>query len=284
MYLGPHHFQAQSRYFEDSVHFALSNVSFAPYGLGGVQLDQEALRNGTLSLIHARGIFPDGLIFQMPDADPLPDARNITDLFSPVRESVNVHLAIPPRTEDGVNCTLERDGEPISTRYVAETFALHDENTGRDEKLVNLGRKNIALLLDSELTPGTVSLPIARVARDGSGHFIFDPGFIPPPRHRGERAADHDIAADSGDHGRQERESHARQAGRSAERGRLVEPGSRQLLVPAHGERGPGAAAAPVFRPARPSGAAVPGTIEAGRGAVHVRLGIAPENAAALRP
>ena len=72
MYLGPHHFQAQSRYFEDSVHFAVSNLVFAPYGLGGFELDQEALRNGTLSLVHARGVFPDGMVFQMPEEDPLP--------------------------------------------------------------------------------------------------------------------------------------------------------------------------------------------------------------------
>ena len=64
MYLGPHHFQAQSRYFEDSIQFATSSLWFAGYGLAGLQLDAEALHNGTVTLLHARGIFPDGLIFQ----------------------------------------------------------------------------------------------------------------------------------------------------------------------------------------------------------------------------
>ncbi len=180
MYLGPHHFQAQNRYFEDSVHFAISNLAFAAYGLGGCELDREGLRNGTLAVVHARGIFPDGLVFQMPESDALPAARNITDLFSPIRESMTVHLAVSAHTEGGLNCSLSPDGEATGARYVAETTTLYDENTGRDDKSVPVGRKNIRLLLDSELTDNLVTLPVARVTRDGSGHFVFDPTFIPP--------------------------------------------------------------------------------------------------------
>lgn len=180
MYLGPHHFQAQSRYFEDSVHFAIASLYFAPYGLGGFELDREALLNGTLSLVHARGVFPDGLVFQMPDADPLPPAREISELFSPVRESVTAYLAISPRIPDGLNCALGDDGEGSTARYIAESVVLHNDNTGRDEKPVRVGRKNVRLLLDTELAPDMVVLPMARIRRDGTGHFVFDPQFIPP--------------------------------------------------------------------------------------------------------
>ena len=55
MYLGPHHFQVQSRYFEDSIQFATSSLWFSAYGLAGVDLDANALENGTVSLIHAMG-------------------------------------------------------------------------------------------------------------------------------------------------------------------------------------------------------------------------------------
>src|SRR6202795_1652712 len=88
MYLGPHHFQAQNRYFEDSVQFATASLWFQAYGLSGYQLDAEALRNGTLSLIHARGLFPDGLIFHMPEFDPVPQPRPVADLFSPMHDSL----------------------------------------------------------------------------------------------------------------------------------------------------------------------------------------------------
>ena len=79
MHLGPHHFQAQNRYFEDSIQFATSTLWFANYGLVGCELSAEALRNGSLSVSHARGIFPDGLVFEMPESDPLPEARQIAE-------------------------------------------------------------------------------------------------------------------------------------------------------------------------------------------------------------
>jgi type VI secretion system protein ImpJ len=179
MYLAPHHFQVQSRYFEDSIQFALSALCYQAYGLVGLGLDAEALRNGTLSLIHARGILPDGMPFQMPDCDPLPPARNIADLFPPTRDKVTVLLAIPERKAGGANCEQVPD-EAEWMRYRAESLSVPDETTGRDEKPIQLGRKNLALLLDTETREGILGIPVARVTRDGAGHFIYDPEFIPP--------------------------------------------------------------------------------------------------------
>ncbi len=179
MYLGPHHFQVQSRYFEDSIQFATSSLWFGSYGLAGVELDADALENGTVSPVHARGIFPDGLPFNMPESDALPAARAMGDLFPPTRDGVVVMLAIPPRKPNGFNCALE-DGAAGEARYVAESRVLHDENTGADERPVRLGRKNLRLLLDTEPAGDLLTLPLARVVRDGAGHFIYDANFVPP--------------------------------------------------------------------------------------------------------
>src|SRR4249919_1450840 len=95
MHLGPHHFQVQSRYFEDSIQFATSSLWFASYGLAGLELDADALYNGAVSLLHARGILPDGLPFNMPECDDLPPPRAIADLIPPTRDGVIVLLGIP---------------------------------------------------------------------------------------------------------------------------------------------------------------------------------------------
>ena len=47
MYLGPHHFQVQSRYFEDSIQFAASALRFEANGFVGFGLDAEALAKCT---------------------------------------------------------------------------------------------------------------------------------------------------------------------------------------------------------------------------------------------
>lgn len=179
MYLGPHHFQVQSRYFEDSIRFAAAALWFEAQGFVGLALDQEALRNGTVSVLHARGIFPDGMPFQMPESDPLPPPRQIGDAFSPIAESLTVYLALPQREQDGVNTDLNGH-TPDRVRFTAEPRPIHDELTGREERQVQLGRKNIELRLGTENLDGYTALPVARVRRDANGHFIYDPRFIPP--------------------------------------------------------------------------------------------------------
>jgi type VI secretion system protein ImpJ len=179
MYLAQHHFQVQSRYFEDSLRFALGNLFFASYGIAGCELDRDALLNGTVALIHARGVLPDGLPFHMPDSDPVPPPLEIRALFSPTEESQEVHLVIPAYRQGGANCAAS--GAPAdSSRYLAETVLVRDDITGSDERPVAIGRKNFRLQLDPAASQAEVSLPLARIRRDGTGHFMYDPEYVPP--------------------------------------------------------------------------------------------------------
>jgi type VI secretion system protein ImpJ len=179
MYLAPQHFQAQNRFFEDSLHFATSNLWNETYGFAACEVDADALQNGILALSHARGIFDDGLAFDMPECDPLPQPRSFGALFSPVADHLTLALAVPRWVPEGRNCDLELSGNGAS-RYKADVQVLHDENTGRDEKQVPLGRKNLRLIVESETDPNLLTLPVTRVVRDGAGRFIADPTFIPP--------------------------------------------------------------------------------------------------------
>lgn len=180
MYLGPHHFQLQNRYFEDSIRFATSMLWYESWGVLACELDAQALRNGTVAVLHARGLFPDGLPFNMPESDPAPLARSIADEFPPDRDTCTVLLAVPQRRPNGVNCVPNDDGAAPSVRFLSEVQLQHDETTGTDEKPVQIGRKNIRILFDSEATDDAVLLPVARVTRDRSGNFIYDETFIPP--------------------------------------------------------------------------------------------------------
>lgn len=180
MYLGPHHFQAQNRAFEDLVQFSAESLWFEPGGLVGLEFDPEALRNGTVSLVHARGLFPDGMTFHMPDFDPVPEPREIGDFFPPTLESVTVLLAVPMRRENGPNCEMAPEDRSANLRFSTQERAMADETTGLDEKKVLFARKNVRFLFDQEDAGGYTTLPVARVLRDGTGHLIYDPAFIPP--------------------------------------------------------------------------------------------------------
>jgi type VI secretion system protein ImpJ len=177
MYLAQHHFQAQSRYFEDSLQFVLGALAFKAYGVAGCELDPEALLNGTVLLGHARGIFPDGLAFHIPDSDPTPPPREIGDAFSPTQESHQLLLTIPAYRRGAANCG---SGDNGSYRYIAQTAQMPDDVTGSDIKPVPVGKKNLHLRLDYEAQPSEIALPIARIKRDGTGHFVYDSEYVPP--------------------------------------------------------------------------------------------------------
>ncbi len=180
MHLAPHHFQAQSRFVEDSIHFAAAALWFRPYGLSARELDAEALKNGTARVIHAAGVMQDGLTFHIPDSDAMPEPRSIGDAFSPARDEHLLMLAIPRRRPDGLNFQIGDASGGGDARFVAESCLLRDETNGLDERAVRIGRKNFRLLLDSEVDERMTALPLGRIRRDGSGRFAYEESYIPP--------------------------------------------------------------------------------------------------------
>ena len=146
MYLGPHHFQVQSRYFEDSLGFAISTLWYASYGLAGIEMDPEALLKGEVAIRCARGIFQDGPAFPHAGERLVPSSVPSAVCFPPTRDSLRVLLAIPPLKSRGVNCMLEPPlpAIPPDSRFVAESAVLQDDTTGVDERPVSLGRKAFA--------------------------------------------------------------------------------------------------------------------------------------------
>jgi len=178
MYLSPHHFQTQSRYFEDSMSFVASSLWREPWGLLHAELDAKAIRNGTATVLHASGIFPDGLAFELPNSDPPPPIRNLLEVFPSTDAVLPIYLAVPVRKDNGFDCDLGTAADSI--RFSRMQRMLRDETNGIDEREIELGQKNIRLVTEAELTPELLSIPIAHILRDGRGHLVCDEEFIPP--------------------------------------------------------------------------------------------------------
>jgi type VI secretion system protein ImpJ len=178
MHLAQHHFQAQSRYFEDLAGFAVEQLSYGAWGLADIGLDAHSLQNGTVTVLHGRGILPDGTPFQFP-RDAVPDPLQLDDIFSPTQEAHILLLALPAYDPQRANCAT-LDGTAGTNRFSAVTLPVMDDLAGSQERPVAFSRKNFRLLLDGTDTTGLVTLPIARIRRDGAGHFVYDASCIPP--------------------------------------------------------------------------------------------------------
>lgn len=183
MHLSPQHFQAQRRYQEDQATRTFELLFPFGYGVSAITMNAEALNNGTLALVHARGVLPDGTVFHAPDADALPTPCSLGERFSPTRDVHVVHLALPRWRSDAANVQDElAPDSPLAptTRFQAVEEVLTDESTGADPLPVRFAARNLHFLLDEEVTDEVVSMPIARVRRDGRGQFQLDVDFIPP--------------------------------------------------------------------------------------------------------
>lgn len=176
--LSPQHLQTQDRFLEDLLRFRLNSLTFLPWGFSRLEVDREALADGTVALTGAAGIFPDGLLFDLPDADPVPAPKPLDEQWAPDQEAMMIHLAVPEHRPGGQNVSAGQAGR--HTRYGAEVVLRRDENTGKSEKPIQIARKNFLLLSEAETLDGHATLPVARVTRDATGRCALDPHFVPP--------------------------------------------------------------------------------------------------------
>ncbi len=176
MYLSPLHFQSQTRHQEDTLAFLVASLWNQPWGLLYLEFDTEAVRNGTVALVRGSGILPDGLPFDFPASDDLPPARPLAEMFTTTDASLVLHLAVPSRSGQ----VLDTESQAKHLRFSVVRRRVADETNGVDARELDFGGKNFSLVSESEITPGMVTLPLARIVRDGRGQFLYDPEFIPP--------------------------------------------------------------------------------------------------------
>jgi type VI secretion system protein ImpJ len=177
-FLNAQYLQSQDRFLDNTLQFQMEALSSYPWGFRELRMDQEALAGGNVAISRASGIFPDGLLFDIPDADPAPPMRPIADYFEQDQTTCDVFLSIPAYKEKGLNVAMANRN--ADSRYLADVIMLRDENTGLSEKPVQVARKNFRFLLEGENLKGYSSLRIARVKRTPAGTLQYDTRFQPP--------------------------------------------------------------------------------------------------------
>ena len=160
MFLNPQHFQQQERYLERYVAGRTLNTELKLWGFTQLEVDQQLLKLNKFAIVKARGVFPDGTPFSIPETDPAPPVLQI----APGTNNVVVRLALPVQRHGSVEVIEGEEDEADSARFLSKEFGVRDNSAESvDAYPVRVGAMRTRLMLDSSDTSGFVSIGIARI-------------------------------------------------------------------------------------------------------------------------
>lgn len=175
LFLRPHHFQQQERFFESLLDSRLGPLHGFAYGFKRLVIDQPLLLQGKLALSGAEGLLPDGTPFSLPS-----DAAQLAplDVAEGVRDEM-VYLSGVLRRPGQKTAVLEEGKR--RTRFIGRDTTVSDAVLGFDsEAELKVGVLSLSLNLASTLDGELASMPIARI-RERKGQVVeLDDQFVPP--------------------------------------------------------------------------------------------------------
>ncbi len=176
MFLNPHHFQQQERYIERYVDGKCSAYGAYGWGIHHLEIDQELLKLGKISLINAKGVFPDGTPFSFPDQNDLPPVFEVPEN---THDSI-VYLAIPVKRSGAIDVLPEQETQGLARYYSSKQSARDISVEGGDNVDIEIGKLRMRLLLASDDMSGYAGIGILRIseAREDK-NILLDEDYIP---------------------------------------------------------------------------------------------------------
>ncbi|MDH3431240.1 MAG: type VI secretion system baseplate subunit TssK [Gammaproteobacteria bacterium] len=159
LFLRPQHFQQQDRYVER--YFQLRSAAFRAHGWGfsELRLDRDLLKLGKVAISSARGVFPDGTPFSMPDDDELPAPVEIDET---VRDRL-IYLCLPVQQPEAQEIDLA-GSEDLLARYDCRELEVRDVTSrSAGTSPMQVGSLKTRLLLESDDQSEYVRIPTAHV-------------------------------------------------------------------------------------------------------------------------
>ena len=176
MFLNPQHFQQHERYVENYVNRKCTALGVYGWGVHEFTVDSELLKLGKISIVAARGVFPDGTPFDFPHHDEPPPVLEV-----PVNtHDAIVHLAVPVRRPGAVDVVPKDDSQALARYYSAKVDLRDVTIDGGDTVPVDVGKLRLRLLLDSDDLSGYASIGVLRIAEAREDkNVLLDDQYIP---------------------------------------------------------------------------------------------------------
>jgi len=176
LFLRPQHFQQQERHLETWIEGRTAALRTHSWGFMELEIERDLLAIGKLGLRRARGVFPDGTPFAMPDNEPLPAPLEIG---TQIRDQV-IHLALPLRKSGSLQSRRVGNGSEL-TRYRTRDREARDITTESAVTTeLEVAALNTLLLAQSEPSEDFARIPMAHVVEcRADGQVVLDDRFVP---------------------------------------------------------------------------------------------------------
>jgi len=176
LFLQPHHFQQQERYFERYVELRCRWLVANSWGFTDFEARSDLLSIGKFGLLRAAGVFPDGTPMRLPGDDPLPDP---IDIPGDVRDQI-LYLAVPVRRVDAPDVARAGSADVLA-RHGSREVDTFDSTTGSKETAkLEVGALQTRYLLERDVTSAYSCIPLAHVVEcRADKQVVVDDKFIP---------------------------------------------------------------------------------------------------------
>lgn len=176
LFIQPQHFQQQARFFTHQLQQRIAAVSPYLYGFKLIELNQEYLSFGKIAIVRAKGIMPDGTVFDIPNDVPPPAPMTIEDV-----SAVNqiVYLTLPMQTDGMLEVRWpESHG---NNRHTVQYQEIKDTMTEEGSYVnVALSTPNVGLALEQDDRSSFTCLALGKILdKRPDGSLVMDENFYP---------------------------------------------------------------------------------------------------------
>lgn len=176
LFVKPQHFQQQARAAEAAVHQRLHSLNDALYGFSELALNSEYLSFGKVAITLARGIMPDGSVFDIPGDLAPPAPLEIAD--SSAANQI-VYLALPLRSNGALE--VRWPDQYGNSRYIAKREEIRDIHSDDGDQVgMELAIPNLQLMLERSDRSAFTGIAVGRILdKRPDGSLVMDEHFYP---------------------------------------------------------------------------------------------------------
>lgn len=159
LFLRPQHFQQNDRYVERVFSIRSAALRSHGWGFSELRLDRDLLKLGKLAIASAKGVFPDGTPFSMPDDDILPPPLDVDEK---IRDAI-VYLCLPVQKAAAQEIDLA-GSEDVLARYDCKELEVRDVTSSSSASApMQVGSVKCRLMLDSDDQSEYARIPLAHI-------------------------------------------------------------------------------------------------------------------------